>query len=133
MSGCRLEDAIRAMIEVMPHGSSVTLPVDWLRSQLGMASVSLAPQPAPADDPVKDMSVDDVAKLVGRKPSTVRGWCASGQLEGYRLNNREWCVTPAALEEFRSRQREAQIPASTVAPRTAPPRLDSWRSAKNVA
>jgi len=122
------------MIEVMPQGSSVTLPVDWLRSQLGMSSVSMAPQPVPGDDDsVKDMSVDDVAELVGRKSSTVRGWCASGQLQGYRQNNREWRVTPAALDEFRSRQREAQTRASTVAPRKAPPRLDSWRSVKNVA
>lgn len=54
--------------------------------------------------PLVDLSVLDVATLLKRKASTVRGWCASGIIPGaYRLHGREWRVPQVGLQTlFRS-------------------------------
>lgn len=89
-----LRDRIRAIVEPLPAGASVTLPRDALAEWLG------------ADDPepLTDLTVNEVAELVRRAPSTVRGWCASGELRSYLFQGREYRVTRAALREFQDRQ-----------------------------
>ncbi len=103
-----IEDTIRQMIAPMPTGSAVMLPVDWLRTVLDGAEVSstAAAQASPAL--AMDYTIGQVATLIGRKPSTVRGWCGAGLLTAYRLNNRDWRIPADALQEFQRTQREQQ-------------------------
>ena len=42
---------------------------------------------------VRDLTVAEVAREVSRQPSTVRGWLISGELDGYKLNDRDWRIT----------------------------------------
>jgi excisionase family DNA binding protein len=60
-------------------------------------------------EPLADLSADQVAKALGRCPSTIRGWCASGQLQGYKLRGREWRVTREALRAYQDAQRQNTI------------------------
>lgn len=113
---------LREIVGPMPPGSSVTLPVEWLRAQLDATGGAT---PAPQDTFAADMSVEEVAKLMGRKPSTVRGWCRSGELQGYRLHGRDWRISHEALNEYQSRQRTKPTPQ--VARRTSGQSLSSWR------
>ena len=54
-----------------------------------------------------DLSVQEVAELLGRAPSTIRGWIGEGLLPGaYRLRGREWRIPRRELE--RLREEEAQ-------------------------
>lgn len=120
----RLEDTLRCIVDAMPHGSSVTLPVDWLRVELGMATVPI--QPCQSD--ARDLSVDEVADIVKRRPSTVRGWCSSGQISAYRLNGREWRITRTALDTFLDGQRAPHDGEPTRTRRVAAPNIGAWRS-----
>lgn len=79
---------LRAAIAPMPSGSLV--PVDWVRGLLDETP----------DD--ADPTVEDVAEVLGRAPSTIRGWCRAGRLTGaYRLRGREWRIPRAALRSLR--------------------------------
>ena len=52
-----------------------------------------------------DYTVAQVAEMFVRSKQTIRDWIKSGQLRGYLLNNREYRVTRAALEEYQEGQR----------------------------
>ena len=95
MSGADLGRAL----EPLPDEAQV--PVRWVRGLLGECLVA---------DVIVDLTLQQVAEKVGRASSTVRGWCASGELRAYRLNGREWRVPLAALTEFFERQRKATSP-----------------------
>jgi excisionase family DNA binding protein len=43
-------------------------------------------------------SVDEVAKLLGFHPDTVRLWCREGKLPGARKFGRDWRIPRSALE-----------------------------------
>ena len=124
LSMFHLEDHLRAMVDAMPRGSSVTLPVDWLRVQLGMATAPIEQEPAD----LSDLSVEEVAVIVDRKPSTVRGWCSSGHLDAYRLNGREWRISREALQSFLDRQRAPEPREEPPPQRARTPNLGAWRS-----
>ncbi len=89
-----LRDRIRRIVEALPPGASATLPRDTLAEWVG------------ADDPepLADLTVAEVAEIVKRAPSTVRGWCSSGELRAYQFQGREYRVTREALREFQDRQ-----------------------------
>lgn len=110
--GCStsLTVSIARMIEPMPEGAAITLPVDWLRAVL--ADI---PKIGGSPDFVADLTVEDAADKIGRRPSTVREWCRTGALEAYKLNDRDWRITRDALDAFqsRSRKREKVSPASS--------------------
>jgi excisionase family DNA binding protein len=89
-----LKDRLRRIVEALPPGSAASLPRDTLAEWIG------ADEPAP----LSDLTVPEAAEIVTRKPSTVRGWCASGELRAYRLQGREWRITREALREFQDRQ-----------------------------
>lgn len=93
-----LLDRLRALVENVPPGGSVTIPRDWLAGELQGAIV-------PATD--ADLTIAQVAARVGRALSTVRGWLERGELRGYRFRRREWRITPASLAEFLARERGA--------------------------
>jgi excisionase family DNA binding protein len=73
------------------------VPVGWLLAQLGDEG-----EEAPGVG--RDLTVEEVAALVGRSPSTVRVWLETERLRGYRLGGRSWRVPAAAVTEFRAQQ-----------------------------
>lgn len=93
------------------------VPVRWLRERLE------APAVTPNDAPV-DLSCEEVARRLGRKACTVRGWCASGVIpRAYRLRGREYRIPQASLREFLDRQAaEEQEPGSAT-----PVDLGAWK------
>lgn len=113
MEGMTLRDRIRRMVEALPSPTStVSLSRGDLESLLGHAVEA---------EPLSDLTVQEVADEVGRAPSTVRGWCNSGELRAYRLNRREWRITREAMREF---QRDQQTPPPDISESDD---LGSWR------
>ena len=89
----------------MPEGGSFTLPVDAVREWLA--------DDGPGFEP--DLTVEEVAALLTRSPTTVRGWIRSGELRAYKFNNREYRIPRAALQELMDRARSVlQSPDSIV-------------------
>ncbi|MDB4890349.1 MAG: hypothetical protein JWL61_2204 [Gemmatimonadetes bacterium] len=117
-------DALRAIADPLPPGSGVMLPVEWLRAVADMQE--RAPNKPACGD--VDLTVREVAELLDRKASTVRGWCASGKLEAYRLNSREWRIPREALRALQERQRSAMKAANPAASVD----LGAWRRRKNM-
>jgi excisionase family DNA binding protein len=89
-----LRERLRRIIEPLPPGSSVTLPREALAAMIGEAEPR----------PLADYRVVDVAGALNRAPSTVRGWCQTGELRAYRFQGKEWRITREALREFQDRQ-----------------------------
>ncbi len=88
-----LTDYIRRIVDGMPDGSAVTLPVSWLRDQVG--------READANGKVGDLTCEEAAKTLGRSPSTVGEWCRAGDIRNaYRLKGREWRIPRSGLQEF---------------------------------
>ena len=86
-----LAERLLQIVDALPSSdSSVTLT----RSDLvGMVEESGGVNAA-------DLTVDQVAAKTHRATSTVRGWLIAGDLRGYKLNQRDWRVTPGALKEY---------------------------------
>ena len=74
--------------------------------------------------PQADLSTADIATMYDRKPQTVRGWLDRGLLEGYKLLNHEWRITPENLEKFIREQRE---PLKLEVVGGPEPNLNDWR------
>ena len=91
----RLADRIRKMIEGMPDGASVMLPVDTVRTWLDENYCGLE----------QDLTVEEVGEFFHRSPVTIRGWIRDGRLRAYLFQGREYRVTALALEEFQQNQR----------------------------
>ena len=122
---------LAATLALMPPGSLV--PVEWVLSQLSAA-------PAVGESERRacgDLTVEEVAARMHRKPSTVRGWCSAGILRSYKLQGRDWRVTEDALREFVQAQRDAATPPGeghTARPRVRASAADlgSWRRVRAV-
>jgi hypothetical protein len=101
----------------MPPGSLV--PRDWLLEQLCGAS------PTPSESPaLVDLTSGDLARLFGKRPSTVRAWVERGDFPGaYKLHGKEWRVPASTVEAFQDRQRGRA---------KSGPRLSAWRSVKSA-
>ena len=91
----KLADRLARMIDGMPDGASITLPVDAVREWLSDNGSGLDP----------DLTVDEVATSFGRSPVTVRGWIRDGRLSAYRFRGREYRIPESAVEEFQQRER----------------------------
>jgi excisionase family DNA binding protein len=108
-----LLDRLRALVDALPPGGSVTFTREWLAGELQGA--------AAAPDNV-DLTIAQVAARLGRAHSTVRGWLERGELAGYRFRGREWRIPSAALDAFVARERGApDQPAARAA-------IGDWRS-----
>lgn len=97
-----LLEVLAAMIEPMPEGSSVTLPVEWIRRHFeedgGIST---------AEEPIADLTANEFAELLGRKPSTIRGWLGAGEIpEAYHFRGREWRIPRAAARRYLDAWRE---------------------------
>ncbi len=88
MSGRELGEALVSL----PDDAQV--PVRWVRELLGHA-----------DDGPVDLTLEQIAEKTGKAVSTVRGWCASGELRAYKLHGKQWRVPASALREFFDAQR----------------------------
>ncbi len=121
---------LRSMVENMPPGAGVSLPADWLRSQLEA-------EESPADDrgemePRGDLDVHAIAELAGRNPSTVRGWFYQGLFapDAYKQNGVDWRLPRAAWDAAQERIRKGTFypkRESAKAGQAKPARLDGWR------
>jgi excisionase family DNA binding protein len=95
---------LRQLVQLGDPDGTVTLR--WLAELLG--------EPVEGDavaqsDPPRDLTVVEVSERFRRAPSTIRGWLSRGELQGYKLNGRDWRVTRAAAMEYEQRQREPRV------------------------
>ena len=89
-----LQERLRRAIDGIPEGGSIALPVCVVEQWLSDGGLDVEP----------DLTVEDVAELFGRSPTTVRTWIREGRLEAYRFG-REYRITRRALAEFQQRER----------------------------
>ena len=116
---------LQNIVDGMPPGSSVSLPVDWLRALLQEE----ADRAGEAPDGV--LTLAEVGERVGRAEGTVRTWCNSGKLKGaFRLNGRDWRVPESALRNYLEAQIEQK--SSEVGSR-GDVDLGSWRKHRGDA
>jgi len=98
---------------------------------VGFVREALAEARAATGDGLVDLTVEDVAGVLGRAPSTIRTWLGAGQLEGYKLRGREWRVPREALEKLRDETRAGAVgPSPGFRDRPAErerDRLGDWR------
>jgi excisionase family DNA binding protein len=97
-------DAVQARLRrlVQAGDPDGTVTLRWLAQQIGEP----IPGEAVAEEPARDLTVEEVAEHFRRAPSTVRGWLLRGDLRGYKLNGRDWRVPKSAVGEYEQRQRE---------------------------
>jgi excisionase family DNA binding protein len=78
------------------------------------------------------LTVTDVAARCGRSRSTVRGWCAAGELPGaFKLNGVAWRVPESALREFFEAQRDPTRSRAPALGPSKPPDLRAWRKERD--
>ncbi len=94
----KLSDWLTRMIDGMPDGASITLPVDTVREWLNENGSGLD----------HDLTVEEVGKFFDRSPVTIRTWIRAGRLEAYQFRGKEYRITHAALEEFQDRERNGK-------------------------
>lgn len=106
--------------------SDVAAEVEHIRDDLR----ELGCQEPEAASPPADMTLMEVAEKLRRSVSTVRGWCASGELQAYKLMGREWRVTPEALEAFLETQRKPKQELGKQRTANGPVELGAWRKVR---
>lgn len=93
---------LRARLSLMPPGSLV--PAEWVLAELAREQGGEAhPRPAGAD-----LTVEQVAERMDRRPGTVRNWIRAGDLDAYLFRGKEYRVTEQALARFVQQQRGGQ-------------------------
>lgn len=98
-----LRTRLQAVVDGLPEGSTVSLPVSWLRGLLE-AEAKRAGEELP-----ELLTLPEVAQVVGRAESTVRTWCNSGRIpQAFRMNGRDWRVPSKALQEWIESQQEPE-------------------------
>ena len=94
----KLSDRLSRMVDGMPDGASITLPVDALRDWLSENGGGLD----------HDLTVEDVAQFFDRSPITIRSWIRDGRLQAYHFRGKEYRITHSALEEFQDQERNGK-------------------------
>lgn len=128
-------ERLRAMCDTALPGTMV--PIEALRMLLDAEGAETLPSPPAV--PV-DLTAEEVARLLHRKPSTIRGWLGEGKIpSAYLFQNREWRIPREALERFLVEQRKGTDHASAVTAttvrRSTPRRqkavdLGAWRKVR---
>ena len=92
--------SLRSALAVMPSGTLV--PRDWLLEQLAETSVLQGE----SSGSIVDLTIQHLAAMFGKRPSTVRAWVERGDFPGaYKLHGKEWRVPASAVHEFQAQQR----------------------------
>ncbi|CAN5212861.1 hypothetical protein BH18GEM1_BH18GEM1_22450 [soil metagenome] len=102
MAAKQSHDALAAAIASLPGDAFV--PVAWLRELMGDGVVATTTATMPID-----LTVLQVAELLGLSASTVRGYCAAGTLAAYRRAGREWRVPRPAVRAYLDAERERHV------------------------
>ena len=85
------------LLELLPDDAQVS--VRWIREQLARV-------PGVDEGGMAGLAAAEAGRVVGRKASTIRNWCAAGELPGaYKLNGKEWRIPSEAVRAFAARQR----------------------------
>jgi hypothetical protein len=86
------------------------VPVGWVLERLS-ATQEHDRQPAEMEI---DLTVEKVATLLDKKPSTIRAYCNARLFPGaYRLNGKQWRVPRSAITAFQRQQRQTHTERST--------------------
>lgn len=120
-----LIDRLRAMVAATPPGSTVNLPVDWLRVELECEGD--APRVGAS---LADLTVEQLAAELGRSPSTVRGWRLAGEFPNAYQLGREWRIPRSDVRAYLDRQKAPRMPQDERANEGAgkgSDDLSSWR------
>lgn len=102
--------ALREICAPLPDGAAVLLPVAWLRAQV---TGPAAPSSSPTELEI-DLTVADVARLLGRSSAAVRAWIRAGQLKAYQMQGREYRIRRTDLQVYLDQQRCTGHPISAV-------------------
>ncbi len=117
-----LQDRLRQLASALPSDDAA---VSFTRADL-LALLEEDGTPATC---TRDLTVEEVAEEVGRKPSTVRGWLIAGALRGsYKLNGRDWRIRRSALREYLTAQTETNNPPSEAGEVD----IAAWRKVRGV-
>ena len=112
-------ERLRAAVAAMPPGALV--PRDWLLEELTDGSPGRPAPVAPAPMALVDLTIRDLAKVFGKRPSTVRAWVERGDFPGaYKLHGKEWRVPVSSVGAFQNQQRGAK----------SDPGLSAWRTVR---
>jgi hypothetical protein len=94
-------ERLRRIVALLPPDASITLNLSDIRNWLDEPAATVS-----EPEERGDLTVADVAKLMRRKPSTIRGWFNENRFtEAYLFNGREWRVTRAGLAAFLANER----------------------------
>lgn len=120
------------LIAHLPDGA--TVPVGWLRAQLGAEN---GPDASTAATSV--LTVAQVAAQLHRSASTVRAWAAAGRFaDVFKLDGQDWRIPAAAVETFISEQsrpkksRDVGLGATNATPPTSQHRPRRARKANTA-
>lgn len=92
---------LRRDLERLPAAAMV--PVGWILERLHLLT---KPERQSATMEI-DLTVEEVAALLHKKPPTVRAYCGARLLPGaYRLNGKQWRIPRTAIEAFQHRQQK---------------------------
>ncbi len=91
----KLLDRLTRMIDGMPDGASITLPVEVVKGWLTENGSGLD----------YDLTVAEVGEFFNRTPATIRAWIRAGRLEAYLFRGNEYRVTHAAVGELQDQER----------------------------
>ena len=118
-------DRLRLLRDTLPPSGSVVFTRGALSELLGESEPETH-----ASETAADLTVEQIADRLNRKPNTVRDWIRAGKLDAYSFNGKEYRVTPAALHAYLQAQREGKQ-ASKPAGKAA--NLGSWRNLRKAA
>lgn len=119
-----LADRLQRLADALPsEAASVMLSKRDLLDMLDGAGPECAAARS-SQEPLMDLSVQDVMDATGRARSTVIGWINASKLEAYKFNNREWRIPRDAWRQFQRRQQGASdAPQASM----EDSELSSWR------
>jgi predicted DNA-binding transcriptional regulator AlpA len=115
--------SLREALARLPGDALV--PVAWIRERLGAKPSEVARD--------RLLTVAEVAAHCARATSTVRAWCASGELpDAFKLNGVAWRVPESAVRKFLADQRKSSRSAGRALGRVRPIDPGEWRKARDA-
>jgi hypothetical protein len=120
-----LRELLTRIVDVMPDGAAVLLPVAWLRVELSVSDTE--PCTAVQVPPDTLFTIGEVARRFSRSQSAVRSWAEQGLFRGaFRLRGRAWRIPLSSVIAFEAAERQRKAVEQTVTLRGSE-RLSDWR------